>query len=124
VNDLARPPVLIVDDNEDLVENLTEILDDEGFASVGADSAESALEVLEMGPVSFVLTDQRMPGMSGVDLLSVIRKRWPTLPVAMMTGHMKDVDTDRARREGALWVFQKPIEHDALLQLLSRVKSD
>lgn len=117
------PPttVLVIDDNTDLAENIAEILGDVGVQVTVAKSADEAL--LQFGNESWdlVVTDVRMPGTDGIELLSLIKDRSPSTPVLVMTGYA-DADTiTRAHESGALAVVHKPIDLDALLGLVGRV---
>jgi two-component system, NtrC family, response regulator HydG len=116
-----RPHVLIVDDNLDLAENLAEILEDEGLGCEIVGSAEEALEYLESTPFSLVISDIRMEGMSGVELLREVNARWPETPVVLMTAYARDRVLEDAQRHGAIDVLRKPLDMKALFDLVALV---
>jgi DNA-binding NtrC family response regulator len=113
--------ILVVDDNIDLAENLGEILEDIGVEVHLADNAEVALARFDERRWSLVVTDVRMPGIDGLELLARIKDRSPGTPVVVMTAHA-DIDTVmRAHDSGALAVVNKPLDLDALLELVERI---
>lgn len=80
--------ILVVDDEEEVREILAETLQDFGYTVLTAASAEEALPLLErVGGVSMVITDVRMPGMSGLHLADEIRRRWPEMKVVLISGY-------------------------------------
>jgi len=80
--------ILVVDDEEEVREILAEALEDFGYAVVTAASGEEALPVLHNGRnIEMVITDVRMPGMSGLQLAEEIRHRWPTVKVVLISGY-------------------------------------
>ena len=80
----TKPRVLVVDDEESLVETLTVLLKREGFGVISALSGHEAIEKLDDKP-DVVLTDIRMPKVSGIDVLAEARERHPDVPVVLMT---------------------------------------
>lgn len=90
VPDCAAEPdrILVVDDEEEVREILAETLQDFGYAVVTAASGEEALPVLNRDhSVVLVITDVRMPGMSGLQLAEEIRRRWPRVKVVLISGY-------------------------------------
>lgn len=87
-NGSAPPRILVVDDEEELREILAETLEDFGYAVLTAASGEEALPLLvrDRG-VAMVITDVRMPGMSGLELAAQIRRRWPKVKVVLISGY-------------------------------------
>ena len=72
-----------------------------------AETAEAALEALAVRPCDLVVTDVRLPGMSGIDLLRRIRQRWPRLPVLVLTAQEDFLTQHRAAAEGASGFLHK-----------------
>ena len=111
--------VLAVDDDELVLENLAAMLEDLGHTAVVASSARRALDVLEETTVQLVITDQAMPGMTGLQLVREIRARHPGLPVALATGYAElppDADGDIPR-------LPKPYTQAELAHLLHRLSA-
>ncbi len=87
--------ILIVDDEEDILYSLRLLLEREGYQVLTATGGEMALALAQAAPVSLIIVDQRMPGMSGVDLLQRIRLRWPDVICMVLTGYA-DMDAAMA----------------------------
>lgn len=120
---MTAPPtsVLVIDDNADLAENIAEILEDFGVEVHLAADAEAALACFDERRWSLVVTDVRMPGIDGIELLSLLKERSPGTPILVMTGYADRETVTRAHESGALAVVNKPIDLDAFLELVERV---
>ncbi len=117
----AERRILIVDDDPLALRLVRRLLRPLGFPVVTADSGEEALEVMENTPIGLLLTDLRMSGIGGDELLEIARRRYPTLPVLIMTTH-GSVDTAVSlMRKGATDFLTKPIEGPVLQQSIERV---
>lgn len=113
--------ILVVDDHEAHRDLMRSALTAAGFTVLTAASGEQALERLRNGNIELVLTDQQMPGMSGLDLLHALQDLRPQLPVIMVTAY-GTVDTAvDAMRAGATDFIQKPFTPEALLLVVRRV---
>jgi len=111
----SRPAVLIVDDEPRSVEVIARVLD-EDFDILAATSAEAALRHLENDWVQVVLADQRMPGITGVELLAQVRERWPDVARILITGYTDPDDMIKAINEAGIYQFvAKPWHPDQLL---------
>ena len=106
--------VLIVDDDAVLRGALSQWLDLSGFATRAADSVDAALAALEADPCDAVLCDVRMPGRDGIELLDIVRERWPGLPLVMLTGHADVPLAVGALKRGAFDFLTKPHDPDRL----------
>jgi CheY-like chemotaxis protein len=78
--------VLVVDDEPIILETMSAILEGEGFAVRTAEDGFAALLVLRQTPPDIIISDLRMPNMSGFELLSVVRRRFPHIPVIAISG--------------------------------------
>lgn len=113
--------VLVVDDNRALADNLAEILADEGCTPTTAYSAEQALRIAQDAHFDIVLTDIRMPGMSGVELIERLSAREPTTTFLLMTAYTSDQMLSAAAHLGVVRaVLAKPLAVEKLLELLPR----
>jgi CheY-like chemotaxis protein len=115
---------LLVDDNLPFAENLAEILDELGAACAVAGSGEEALRALESERFDAVVTDMRMPGMGGAEVVHAVRHVDPGLPVVVLTAHAGDEALAGVRRDGALAVLQKPASVTHLARLLAAARRD
>lgn len=113
--------VLVVDDNRLLAENLAEILSDEGCVVRTAFTAEAALRAAEEHHFDLVLSDIRMPGMNGVELVRRLALRDPTSTFLLMTAYTSDQVLTAASHLGVVRaVLAKPLAVEQLLELLPR----
>jgi DNA-binding NtrC family response regulator len=114
-------PILVIDDNAALAENIAEILEDIGVEVHLAESAEVALARFDERKWGLVVTDVRMPGIDGIELIALIKDRSPGTPVLVMTGYADTHTIARAHDSGALAVVHKPLDLDALIGLVARI---
>jgi DNA-binding NtrC family response regulator len=84
---VSDPCALVVDDDQAVAKVLAAALRQQGIAATLASSAEEALRLLDARPFDVVLSDVRMPGASGLELLAIIHRRWRDLPVVLLTAH-------------------------------------
>lgn len=110
---------LLVDDNAAFAENLAEILRDTGAEAVVAGGAAAAIEFAAATRFDALLTDMRMPVMSGARLVHEVRRIDPGLPAIVMTAYTGEHDLQAARDEGLLAVLPKPAPIDRLIGLLA-----
>ncbi|MBW2734299.1 MAG: sigma-54-dependent Fis family transcriptional regulator [Deltaproteobacteria bacterium] len=110
-----KPTVLVVDDDVALCEVLVALLEQDGFNARKAISARAALAVLDMAPVDVMITDLRMPGMDGMELLERTKQSWPELPVLMLTAHGAVDTAVEAIKKGAAGFLLKPFDREQIL---------
>ncbi len=117
---MAQKRVLVVDDDESL-RRVTEVqLQQGGYQVRTAACGRDALELLQKGPVEVVVTDLKMPGMSGLDLLKRIRADYPETVVIMVTAFGTIETAVEAMRAGAYDYVTKPVHIDELKLTLGR----
>jgi CheY-like chemotaxis protein len=104
--------VLIVDDEETLTWSMTKTLEkDSGkYELVIANTGAEALNVLKKDPIDVVVTDIRMPDINGLELLSIIRKQYPSTKVIIMTAYGSPEVHKEATRRGSYFYLEKPFE--------------
>jgi two-component system response regulator AtoC len=112
--------VLVADDDRAVRTALQVNLTKAGYHVTLVSSAEQALEALRSSPFDVLLTDVKMPGMGGMELLGEARTHWPDVRVVVMTGFGSVRDAVNAMKAGAADYIIKPIERDELLLLLDR----
>lgn len=110
--------VLVVDDNVDLAENVTDILESEGFDAVCTTSPEAALREAAGRRFDCVVLDVRMPGMDGIELRERMRERQPGACFVFMTAYASDERLAEARSSGILGVLPKPFVPESLVKLV------
>lgn len=114
--------ILVVDDELAVRLILARMLEAEGYAVRGAASAREALALLsaEGSGLSLVLSDIRMPGMSGVDLALEVRRSWPDLPIALMTAY-EPLELSTEPAVAGIVLLRKPFTGGAVLDLVNRL---
>ncbi len=112
--------ILLVDDEANMLRTLQRILERSGYAVRAAASAEEALKLLGESIPDLMITDLKMPGMSGVELLQAAREKSPTLPVLVLTGHATVDTAVAAMKGGAFDYLLKPCNPDELLVTIER----
>lgn len=112
--------VLIVDDEKNYLVVLEDLLMDEGYEVLTASSGAQAMEIIANTPVDTVLSDIKMPGMSGIDLLETISSTDPDLPVILMTAFAEVDRAVEAMKKGALDHIQKPFDNKDVKRAVAR----
>jgi DNA-binding NtrC family response regulator len=113
-------PLLIVDDEPNMRLSLETVLAEEGYEVRQAESAEQALVLLEREEVFMVITDARLGGMTGYEFLREVKKRWPSLPVLVITAYATPKLAVETIRAGAVDYLGKPFEPEELLHGVAR----
>ena len=112
---VKSPRILIVDDDPGQRSLLNTFLRTQGFETVTADSGQHALETLRTGKFDMMISDVRMPGLSGLETLRLARQEHATLPVLLVTAFTDVRDAVAAMRDGAVNYLAKPIDLDELM---------
>lgn len=112
--------ILLVDDETGIRESLTILFKGEGWRVSQASNGKEALAALEGDRPDLVLTDIRMPGTSGLEVMARARAVDPELPVILMTAQASLQSAVRAVNEGAYYYLQKPFANDELLAICRR----
>jgi two-component system NtrC family response regulator len=110
----------LVEDEPNLRRVLSYQLERQGHSVVQASDGASALDRLAEGPVDVVMTDVRMPGMDGLELLAALGERRPGLPVVVMTAYGTIADAVEAMKRGAADYLTKPVDQKALLLVVEK----
>ena len=116
----SSPTVLVIDDEAGILETLRILLKNEGFTPITALGGKAGLDALESGTPDIVLSDIRMPTVSGIEVLAAVRARDPQLPVVLMTAQASMQSAIQAVNEGAFYYIQKPFRNDELVAILRR----
>jgi two-component system response regulator AtoC len=114
--------VLVVDDEENLRHMLQILLRREGYEAVGAGSVDGALIELEQQPFDIIITDLRMPGRTGLELVDEVRRRRLDTTVVVMTAYGSKEVAIEAMKRGAYDYLSKPFEADEVVLLLRKAE--
>lgn len=112
--------IMLVEDDSGLREALEDTLQLGGYKVVTCDCAESAISKINEVKVDLIVSDIQMTGMTGVQLLQVVRNKFPGLPFILMTAFAQIDDAVSAMQSGATDYIAKPFEPDVLLNLVAR----
>ena len=112
--------ILLIEDDANLAANLRQVLEDEGFSVTHASRGDEGLRRAGTGPCDVVLTDLRLPGLGGLELVRQLHEAQPHLPLILMTAHGTIETAIEATKRGAYDYLQKPFEIPELLRLLNK----
>ncbi|HET7273802.1 MAG TPA: sigma-54 dependent transcriptional regulator, partial [Longimicrobiaceae bacterium] len=114
------PKVLIIDDETSILDTLRILMRREGYEVTTAASGQEGLKQLHESSPDFVLSDVRMAGVSGLEILTAAKELDPTIPVILMTAQASLQSAIQAVNEGAYHYIQKPFSNDELLVICRR----
>jgi len=112
--------VLVVDDEKNYLVVLEDLLQEAGYEVATASSGAQAVDIIENMPVDAVLSDIKMPGMSGIELLDAIKALDADLPVILMTAYAEVDQAVNAMKNGALDHIQKPFDNRDIRRAVAR----
>jgi len=116
----AQPSILVVDDESGILQTLQILLKNEGFDVTTAQGGKAGLEALKAHAPDIVLTDVRMPQVTGIDILAAVRQQDPETPVILMTAQASLQTAIQAVNEGAFYYIQKPFPNDDMVAICRR----
>jgi len=122
---MSKQQILIVDDNPNMSSLLAEMLEIFEFNSKRAGNGQEALDILNKDNFSMVITDLRMPEMSGSELLKNIKKKYPDLPVVVISGYNLAEEEDTLMATLADGFINKPfkmVDIESILQKFFKAK--
>ena len=112
--------ILVADDEKNIREGLREALALDGYEVTTAADGQEAMETVTRGDVDLLITDLKMPRLSGEELLKSVTAQFPTLPVIILTGHGTIESAVQAMHDGAYDFLTKPVNLDRLSLLVKR----
>jgi DNA-binding NtrC family response regulator len=115
-----RPRIVVIDDERGILETVEILLRGEGFDPIGVQNPRDALQRLNELAPDIVLTDIRMPGVNGLEILQAMRAHDPEVPVILMTAQASLQTAVQAVNEGAFYYLQKPFSNAELVTLCRR----
>jgi two-component system response regulator HydG len=116
----SLPVVLIIDDEASILDTVRILLRGEGFIPHTALGGKAGLDMIAELKPDIVLTDVRMPGVTGLEVLTSVRANDPDTPVILMTAQASLQSAVQAVNEGAFYYIQKPFRNDELIAILRR----
>lgn len=112
--------ILIIDDEKNIREGLGTALELEGYDVKLAENGEIGLKLIEKGDIDLVITDLRMPGISGEEVIAKVTGESPGIPVIVLTGHGSIDSAVTAMKNGAYDFLTKPLNLDRLILIVKR----
>ena len=106
---MKSPSILVVDDEPNSLFGICQVLTDEGFHVISAENGGKALEKIKTDSFNLVITDERMPDLTGMDLLLEVKKMDQHIPVILITAYGSVSLAVEALKKGAFYFFEKPI---------------
>jgi len=116
----AQPSILIVDDEQGILDTLRILLKNEGFDVTTAQGGKAGLEQLKAAAPDLVLTDIKMPGVTGIEILAAAKEQDPETPVILMTAQASLQTAIQAVNQGAFHYVPKPFSNDEIVALCRR----
>jgi two-component system NtrC family response regulator len=101
--------ILVVDDEPNSLFGICQVLTDEGYRVIPSDNGKGAIERLKTDSINLIITDEKMSGCSGMELLIEAKKMEPQIPVIMVTAYGSVSLAVEALKQGAFYFFEKPI---------------
>ncbi len=120
---MTESVVHVIDDDEAMRDSLAFLLDTAGLTACTYDSAQAFLDALEAVAAGVIVTDIRMPGMTGLDLVRRLKARACAYPVIMITGHGDVPLAVEAMKAGVVDFLEKPFEEETLLAAIRAAQS-
>lgn len=114
------PSILTVDDDRNICKVLKGLIEKNDFEALTANDVDSAMRIIEGHDLDLILTDLKMPGKSGMDLLELIKNRKPSIPVIMITAYGNIEAAVAAIKRGAYDFITKPFDEDELLDAIKK----
>lgn len=114
------PPLLLVDDEVNMKSTLEPILNSEGYSLEFAQSGEEAMQKIQSHQFFLIVTDFRLGGMNGFELVDYVKNNHPDLPIVMITAYATARHAVEAIQAGAMDYLSKPFEPEELLHVVGR----
>lgn len=118
--DIRKKSILIVDDEEDLTWSISRYLqkNDALFDVTCVDSGDKALGLFDNNPVDLVISDVRMPGISGLELHEILSEKYPSTKIIIMTAFGSELLEEQISRPGMTYYIEKPFELVVLREIV------
>src|SRR6476469_5613272 len=116
----TRPKILLIEDDQSALSALQRVLTDEDYAVEMADRGDMGLQQAKMGKFDVVISDFKLPGINGLELVRELHAFNPRLPIILMTAHGTTETAIEATKLGAYDYLLKPFEMEELLALVGK----
>lgn len=113
--------MLVIDDDPDMRRLLKDFLERDGHRVIEAPNGHHAILLVESEPIHVVILDKEMPGWNGLDVLSFLQQRWPSIPVIFITAFGGPDVAEESRRRGARYYVEKPFRVGRIIATVQAV---
>ena len=119
---MASPTILLVDDDVVVLTSVSKLLSCFGYVVAGAANSQAAIDYVAGTRNRFdvIITDLAMPGINGMEFLTLAKQTFPDVPVIVVTGHTEQCTTEEALRIGAFAYLAKPLHTQELVNTIER----
>jgi DNA-binding NtrC family response regulator len=121
---MEKGRVLVIDDEAIVRVSCQRVLEPAGYEVVLTSRGDEAIELLEKEQFDLVLTDLKMPDMDGLEVLKVIKERWPDIQVVIITGYGTISTAVQAIKKGAYEYIEKPFTPEDILDVVTKALSE
>jgi DNA-binding NtrC family response regulator len=121
---MKRGRVLVVDDEVALAENIAEVLESIGFQTEIATSAEDAIARVRRGGITGLITDFKLPGQTGAELIDALRRGGERIPALVMSAHTDHRTIQRSHAAGAWLFLPKPVPLEELMRVFESLAQE
>ncbi len=116
--------IMLIDDNESIIKVIKEVIESAGYECIDFLDPKKAIETFKVSRIDVVLTDLKMPGMSGLEVLQEVKNLSPLTPVIIMTGYADEDSIIDALNMGAIRFYRKPLNIKDLISFLSKIEKN
>ncbi|MBP1886063.1 response regulator transcription factor [Sinorhizobium mexicanum] len=116
--------IAVIDDDDALRESMKDMLESLGYDAIAFPSASEFLDLYSQCPIHCIISDVKMPGIDGLQLLDILNGKGARTPLIFMTAFRDQRLTTAAKQGGALGVLSKPIDSDQLVAMLESAVGD
>ncbi len=120
---MTKTKILIVDDNERACDNLKDILELKNYQTYGVYDGYQAIQAVQQKTFDIVLVDVKMPGISGIEVVNILKNIAPKLTFIIITAFADDTVYKETIQNANLKIIQKPIDIDKLYSILENIRS-
>ncbi|MBZ0263420.1 response regulator [bacterium] len=119
---MKTPKILLIDDEEELVTTLVERLEIRGMEAEAVTNGHEGLERMHHGEFDVVVADLKMPGLSGLETIDILREKYPQVKIILITGHGRGSDEELDQKlEGVDNILMKPFDINTLVEKIREV---
>lgn len=118
---MSNKVILVIEDDADLRQALTDTLELSGYTTLQAEAAEPALSLLAKEEVNLIISDVQMPGLNGDELLKTVKRQYPEIPFVLITAYGTVNKAVEAMQAGAADYVMKPFEAEVLVEMVERL---